>query len=473
MPRTIENFKGNNAIIGCSEGVSMCDHGSHPVDTYYSLNFDSSVNPDLCIDIRSQSFPKNLHNRFLITFVENIDYIAYNNLLPHYPSYPSTSLLKGEDGFKNLWDITDLNGFIVFSGCPRVKEFRNSIKKLKYLEFSRDPGADYYCVIVPKNQTLSIEEVNANIQLNPELTQLIYGLNKVSYLPRDYPFTFCNVPFNEFPTIQEESQGKEFIEQDAITLLNEHKAIPEISDLYESINAMGETLDNNKKLNASLSFKSYANLLIKNADNFFKYPTSFVTRDLGEFQRKFDLLIQQESKRLKNKEALQPAINKINQAIGDLVLKKDIIFTEEYQLETQCGILVKELLTITQSYKKALPEKDLEVHYITNNLLQVLNTSEKSQEKIKKFYEILYTKEGSNVYTNLQLIKSRKDVLDISFLKKIIYFLHNLLIKILPEFFIKFVKLSPPKPLLKCNQFFLEKVNEVEGKASTQNFMKV
>lgn len=77
MGCSLSSFSGNNAVIGCSEKLSFCDHRCHPYESYFSINFDREVDPDFLFNI-TKELPPEFKNRFHVTLVENLDWYAYN-----------------------------------------------------------------------------------------------------------------------------------------------------------------------------------------------------------------------------------------------------------------------------------------------------------------------------------------------------------------------------------------------------------
>lgn len=119
MPRDIADFTGNNAVIGCSAQHRLCAGSHHPAKHYYSIDMDSTVKPDFKFNILDQ-LPETFNGRFQITYTENLDAFAYNVPYRRNEALPAEEPIS--QGFKNLFNMTHIDGFIVLSGCPRLKE---------------------------------------------------------------------------------------------------------------------------------------------------------------------------------------------------------------------------------------------------------------------------------------------------------------------------------------------------------------
>ena len=289
MTRSMDTFTGKNVVIGCSATHHGCTHECHPHHSYYSINVERSVNPDLELDITA-ALPAALLNRFQVTFVENIDFDAYNDSVRGHQRR-----MNGKQGFQNMWNMTVDDGFIFIAGCHRSQEFRNSLQGLNYVEISKDYDGEGACVIIPKNQTLSIDQVNEQIHSNSELTSLIDTLNKINYIPAEHRFTFFTVPFGSLPTLgtRPDSILTEQLTPQQLHSLTKHKELPDVRALYNVIYQLLQLPSEDPsmtKIEAN-SINLFSKQLIKHADDFFKYDTEIVKRDIAIFQRKFALLI--------------------------------------------------------------------------------------------------------------------------------------------------------------------------------------
>ncbi|MFA6302682.1 MAG: hypothetical protein WC627_06070 [Legionella sp.] len=290
MTRSIQEFKGNNAVIGCSATLSWCGtRDCHPAESFFSLNMNRETHPDLLQDI-TKDLPKGFKNRFQITYVENLDWDAYNLS----PLNRRTYNKNGDKGFQNLWDMTTEDGFIFISGCDRHKETRNSIQNLNYVELSRDHTEDYMCVIIPKNQKLTVQEVNEQIKNHHELMSLINNLNKTTYIPAEHEFTFFNIPFAELPSVTSKIQPTYPPTAKEVFFLEKHKTIPEVQELYQALNLL-KRLNTEDKVIGGVTYVDRTlpriGALIRAVDHFFKHETTLIRRDLAIFQRKICRLI--------------------------------------------------------------------------------------------------------------------------------------------------------------------------------------
>lgn len=290
MTRFIQEFKGNNAVIGCSATLSWCvTRDCHPEESFFSFNINRDAHPDLLQDI-TKDLPNGFKDRFQITYVENLDWDAYNLS----PLNRRTYNKNGDKGFQNLWDMTTEDGFIFISGCDRYQETRNSLKNLKYVELFRDHYEANMCVIIPKNQKLTIQEVNKKIKNHHELRSLINNLNKTTYIPAEHEFTFFNIPFEELPSVTSKIQPTYPPTAEEVFFLEKHKTFPEVQKLYQALNLL-KRLNHEDKVIAGVTYVDRTlpriGALIRAVDHFFKHDTSLIRRDLAIFQRKICLII--------------------------------------------------------------------------------------------------------------------------------------------------------------------------------------
>jgi len=160
MGRSHLEFQGKGVVIGCSQSHSLCKQEFHKeTNHFYSIDFNPENKPDFVFDI-TRKLPKGLESKFKLTFLEHLDYYAYNN---HLTNETKT---EGTKGFDNIWAMTAEDGFILIHGCPRQKEFREQIAKrqLYFLELD----AEHDCVLIPKNQTLTFDQIMDNINKLPQ-----------------------------------------------------------------------------------------------------------------------------------------------------------------------------------------------------------------------------------------------------------------------------------------------------------------
>lgn len=196
--REISQFKGDAAVIGCSNNHSYCDKKNlfHPErDNFYSIDMEADQGPDFVFNM-TNTLPEELKDRFKLTLVECIDFIAYNE-----PINKRMRSKNGRNGFQNILDITQHDGVIVIIGCPRLKEYRNELhqRQLKYIELD-DKNE---CILIPKNQELSIEELQENIsQMEPYIVTSINNAKILNESKPKEPFVFCNENYETMDTLQ-------------------------------------------------------------------------------------------------------------------------------------------------------------------------------------------------------------------------------------------------------------------------------
>ena len=203
--RPIHEFQGNAVVVGCSHLHSFCEtsqvfHASS--SEFYTIDIDPQHRPDLVFDI-TKPLPVDLKNRFKLTLVEHLDNHAYNNL-----KWASLSGEEGTVGFDNIWEMTAADGFVLFVGCPRVKEFREQIclRDLKVIELDKNGET----VLICKNQKLNQKEIQQHLDiLPPALKSTIYQAIllkapnpfKIKFSVVDLPF--FSEPFEQLQTIGE------------------------------------------------------------------------------------------------------------------------------------------------------------------------------------------------------------------------------------------------------------------------------
>jgi hypothetical protein len=216
--RAIEAFKGEAVVVGCghtgqrtfceewkiSVGHKGREHPLHSsMEHYYTIDLHQSTCADLKMDIRWPA-PPSLKERFKLTILEYVDCDAYN------PVFRTSD----HSGMQTLLDITAKEGFILIAGCPREKEFRCSIYalQLKYIEL--DERGQQQCVLIPKNQEATLEEVKTALKkLSPELQttlkNAVLDSNAGNAAAHSDPLSFCSVPYEKMPVMTEESLRKE------------------------------------------------------------------------------------------------------------------------------------------------------------------------------------------------------------------------------------------------------------------------
>ncbi|MHB1948668.1 MAG: hypothetical protein ACYCQI_11215 [Gammaproteobacteria bacterium] len=98
--RDIADFAGRNLIIGCGDCKKACC-AKHPAKDFYSIDIDSNVSPDLCLDI-TKPIPADLlpDKRFDFIYFENIDLSCFiddkNN--PKLETFKNIYRLLSDDG---------------------------------------------------------------------------------------------------------------------------------------------------------------------------------------------------------------------------------------------------------------------------------------------------------------------------------------------------------------------------------------
>ncbi|KGP62898.1 hypothetical protein EP47_07810 [Legionella norrlandica] len=75
----------------------------------------------------------------------------------------------------------------------------------------------------------------------------------------------------------------------------------------------------------------------------------------------------------------------------------------------ECESIIQQLLEVTEEYQKNLSKKNVEIHSIINQLIGVLKSPEKNQDTIKKYFEVLDTKEEGKALKNMEIIQNNKD----------------------------------------------------------------
>lgn len=300
MPRKLNQFSGNYAVIGCSISHPRCEGECHSdTNDYYSIDLAEAINPDFVFNITTE-LPPELSKRFQIIFLENVDWVAYNLPPDDYPAhYP---IRNGDKGFKNIWEMTRDDGFIFIKGCPRTKEFRTSLKDLKYIETTADNHpTEIECVIVPKNQNLTIEEFNEQIHRNREVYSLINKLNKTNYVLE--PFIYHETDYDCYGSARSPQKVKP--DESIAGIIESRKTIPEIKAVYDCLAKLEQfSTTHTAAFVPSISgmnalycppvinmYAVFSKMITLSADHFFKNDIQIIQRDIPVFQRKFSELI--------------------------------------------------------------------------------------------------------------------------------------------------------------------------------------
>lgn len=166
--RNIASFKGEAAIIGCTQTHPLCDrrHLHSDQASFYSIDMNKDQRPDMVLNI-TEELPRILLERFQFTHLENVDYAAYNENTLRPRS-------DGAKGFQNLLAMTKANGFIYIVGCPRQKEYRLELAKrgMVYIELVALPfHEENENILIPMNQNADIEEIMAAFHSLPKEIQ--------------------------------------------------------------------------------------------------------------------------------------------------------------------------------------------------------------------------------------------------------------------------------------------------------------
>lgn len=284
MGRSIDSFKGKYAIICGSRATEVYLDKRHSPDNYYSFSYGTkNRNIDSKLTITTEKLNERLKARFDIVYLENLHYSFYNNSTER----EKTSLLfqtKGAKGFANACAMTTKDGFIVIKGCPRQKEFRKSLQNLNYVEFSED------CVIIPNDQSISIETFNETIAANSEMIRLLRQLNE-HYVPSQPKFVFCNVSYSALPSFNDfrelcgnPSADNEKLNETELALISAHKKMAHVAPLYKAIDSLARLVlpAFDDKLGSVIA--RFTVKLAHEADLFFKYPTSVIYNDIPVFK---------------------------------------------------------------------------------------------------------------------------------------------------------------------------------------------
>jgi hypothetical protein len=188
--RPLSEFNGAAVVIGCSHHHEFCEKTLHPKsEDFYSIDFQESNKPDFVFNIQGE-LPEDFYARFHLTLIENLDVNAFSDL---YKSVSSTTR-DSQQGFVNIAMMTHNDGFILWIGCPAIKEFRKPIydAKFKFIELNDET------ILIPKDRTLSIEKVKESFfKLNPACQ------DSVIQQKSNLNWQFCTTPYEQLPTISE------------------------------------------------------------------------------------------------------------------------------------------------------------------------------------------------------------------------------------------------------------------------------
>ncbi|KTD83056.1 hypothetical protein [Legionella waltersii] len=179
-------------VIGCSHNNPDCNHEIHSSrDDFFTIDINGDLNPDLRLDIIQDEIPESLNNRFKLTILECLPYHAYN----HDELYAQLTGFSGQRGLDNIRKMTDENGLIMIVGSSSNYRFRRSLASLKYLEIAEnDEGGSV--LLVPNNQTLSVDEVQKQVDDLPG--PLKASIEKARTRDRPLrPTEFCQFNYQE------------------------------------------------------------------------------------------------------------------------------------------------------------------------------------------------------------------------------------------------------------------------------------
>lgn len=196
--RAIQDFHGEGVVIGCTHRASYCSHNTHKDHHhFYTIDINKAAKPDFVFNLRGM-LPQDLEKRFKLTYVENLPYDAYNQ---NTFSAKKENSLSGLQGFENIWNMTQDDGFILIRGCSRDKNYRRSLmqKGLFYIELNDNNNN----ILIPKNQFLSLAEIDEALKtLDPALQQPINALRTKTKLE------FCLYSYWDMPSELGEHQKK-------------------------------------------------------------------------------------------------------------------------------------------------------------------------------------------------------------------------------------------------------------------------
>ncbi|WP_131782140.1 PP2C family serine/threonine-protein phosphatase [Legionella gresilensis] len=106
-----------------------------------------------------------------------------------------------------------------------------------------------------------------------------------------------------------------------------------------------------------------------------------------------------------------PNLNDINTKATEQDLDEEInaeVVNSDNQEEFV--LIINQLLEATKKYQASLSPKNREIHAIIAKLLSTLDNSEKNQNTIKRYFELLNAKESGRQFTNIEIIQNNKDI---------------------------------------------------------------
>ncbi len=175
MPRPINKFNGEGVIVGRGSDPTGL---TYDYDSFYTLDFDEKLDPDLVCDI-TQDLPCGFDERFKLIVAENLPLDCF---LPYHDFHTNREFKYcpiGQKGKDNIWSMVAEEGYILITNCLRTQETRLFLRHFNYIEFLvnvksielEDESYDEFkmtssarIVLIPKNQRLTIQEVQEQIK---------------------------------------------------------------------------------------------------------------------------------------------------------------------------------------------------------------------------------------------------------------------------------------------------------------------
>lgn len=198
MPRELHEFNGEGVVVGCGESYCNNDnsHYHHNKNQeFYTVDLMDDCMPDLRHDLRTP-FPEGFNGRFNLTLLEFMDSFAYSANKPRNIFDPTRHEPASiAPGLKNAFTITKEDGFILIMGCPAVAFYRRWPAHIKYCEIKMTQGHDLdTCVLIPKNQAWSLEEMKAAIRRDVFLSTTLNYFFSEYFLDKE-EFKFSDTPY--------------------------------------------------------------------------------------------------------------------------------------------------------------------------------------------------------------------------------------------------------------------------------------
>jgi len=103
--RSIEDFRGSNLVVGCGH-QGICEKGpevNHPKETFYSIDYNNSVNPDLVCDFTKETLLWVIpDNRFDFILFEGVPFHLFFNFQYNQDRKKEGSWIPIEQTFINM-----------------------------------------------------------------------------------------------------------------------------------------------------------------------------------------------------------------------------------------------------------------------------------------------------------------------------------------------------------------------------------